>query len=100
MRYTKGQRGPESTNKVSIQFLKRDGTDSNPMAKGVMNVHLKKGSRMVSLLAQGKNAAALLKAHAERGDNLTVTMRWTGREAATITGVVVNDDAQEAAAAA
>ena len=42
----------------------------------------------------------LLKAHAERGDNLTVTMRWTGREAATITGVVVNDDAQEAAAAA
>ena len=55
---------------------------------------------MVSLLAQGKNAAALLKAHAERGDNLTVTMRWTGREAATITGVVVNDDAQEAAAAA
>lgn len=100
MRYTKGKRGPESTNQVSIQFLKRDGTDNNPMAKGVMNVHLKKGNRMVSLLAQGKNAVALLEAHDKHGDNLTVTMRWTGREAATITGVFVNDDEKKTAAAA
>ena len=48
MRYTKGKKGPESTNKVTIQHLKKDGTDANPMAKGVMNVQLKKESRMVS----------------------------------------------------
>ena len=90
MAYTKGRRGPESTNPVTIQFLKKDGPDSNPMAKGVMNVRLKKGDRMVSLIAQGKNASALLAAHANDGDDLTLKMRWTGREAVTITGVISN----------
>ena len=91
MRYTKGKKGPESTNKVTIQHLKKDGTDANPMAKGVMNVQLKKESRMVSLIAQGKNAKALLEAQANDGDALTLTMRWTGREAVTVTGVVEKD---------
>ena len=99
MRYTKGKKGPESTNKVTIQHLKKDGTDANPMAKGVMNVQLKKESRMVSLIAQGKNAKALLEAQANDGDALTLTMRWTGREAVTVTGVVSNDDSQTDAAA-
>ena len=88
MRYTKGKKGPESTNAVSVQFLRSEGPDSNPMAKGVMNVHLKKGNRMVSFIAQGRNAKELLAAHAAEGDALTLTMRWTGREAVTITGVV------------
>lgn len=97
MRYTKGKRGPESTNKVSIQFLKRDGTPDNPMAKGVMNVHLQKGDRMVSLISQGKNAKALLDAYEAEGGALTLTMRWTGREAVTVTGVV-NDNVVDKAA--
>ena len=87
MRYTKGKRGPESTNDVSIQFLRHEGPDNNPMAKGIMNVHLKKGDRMVSFIAQGKNAKDLLEAHAKEGDALTLAMRWTGREAVTVTGV-------------
>lgn len=100
MRYTKGRRGPESTNSVSIQFIKKDGTDDNPMAKGIMNVHLQKGNRMVSFLAQGKNAKSLIEAHANDGDMLNVKMRWTGREAVTITGIVVNVDVKGANKAA
>lgn len=88
MRYTKGKKGPESTNTVSVQFLRNEGPSSNPMAKGLMNVHLKKGNRMVSFIAQGRNAKELLAAHAAEGDKLTLTMRWTGREAVTITGVI------------
>jgi len=91
MRYTKGKKGPESTNSVTIQYLKKDGTDANPMAKGVMNVQLKKENRMVSLIAQGKNAKALLEAQARDGDALTLTLRWTGREAVTVTGVIEKD---------
>jgi len=99
MRYTKGKRGPESTNKVRIQFLREDGTEANPMAKGIMNVELKKESRMVSLIAQARNARALLEAHSVGGEELTLTMRWTGREAVTVTGVVSNDDQASADAA-
>lgn len=91
MRYTKGKKGPESTNAVSVQFMRREGPDANPMAKGVMNVHLKKGDRMVSFIAQGRNAKELLDAQAANGDALTLKMRWTGREAVTITGVVENE---------
>lgn len=96
MRYTKGKKGPESTNAVSVQFLRKEGPDSNPMAKGVMNVHLKKGNRMVSFIAQGRNAKDLLEAHAAEGDGLTLTMRWTGREAVTVTGVVEKEIAKAA----
>jgi len=92
MKYTKGRRGPESTNVVRIEFLNPSGTPGNPMAKGVMYAHLKSEKRMVSFLAQGKNAKALMDARAQHGEVLTVTMRWTARDSVTITGIMANDD--------
>lgn len=87
MRYTKGKRGPQTTNNVIILHMKKDGIDANPIAKGLMNVVLKDSVRSVSFLAQGKNASDLLNAYEEHGDDQEVTMRWTGREAVTITSV-------------
>ena len=87
MRYTKGKRGPETTHDVAIFHLKQEGTPDKPLVKGVMSVTLKSGTRMVSLLAQGKNAKALLADHKDRGDNLRLTMRWTARESVTVTGI-------------
>lgn len=87
MKYTKGKRGPETTHDVGIVHLSSSGTPDNPIVKGVMNVTLKAGNRMVSLLAQGKNAKALLAAQAANGDGMRLTMRWTARECVTVTGV-------------
>lgn len=87
MRYTKGKRGPETTHDVSIVHLKTEGTPDNPLVKGVMSVTLKAGTRMVSLLAQGKNAKALLAEQEARGDQMRLTMRWTARESVTVTGI-------------
>lgn len=97
MQYTKGIRGPESSNKVDIQYLKVEGTPNNPMAKGTMLVHLFKGPRMVRFMAQGKNAKALIDTHRDIGATFGVTMRWTARDAVTITGVDLVDKIQKAA---
>lgn len=88
MKYTKGKRGPETTHDVSIVHLKQDGTPDNPLVKGVMSVTLKSGVRMVSLLAQGKNAKALLAEREAKGDQVRLTMRWTARDSVTVTGIV------------
>jgi len=85
--YTKGQRGPESTNTLAIQHMSRSGSEANPMVKGTGLVDLRNGKRMVAFLAQGKNARALDEAVKSTGQVQQVTMRWTGREAVTVTAV-------------
>lgn len=87
MRYTKGKKGPESTNEVDIQYINKTGTEANPMSKGVGMVTTRNGVRSVSLIAQGRNARDLENAFETKGSTLRLVMRWTGRDSVTVTGI-------------
>lgn len=92
MQYTKGKKGPESTNLAKVQHFRVDGPDNNPLIKGVLSLQLKAGPRMVSFMAQGKHAKRFIetmKKPTANNDNpeVMVTVRWTARDSVTLTGV-------------
>ncbi len=87
MIYNKGVRGPESTNDVEIRNIQKSGTDANPMIRGEAIISLSKGLRGVNILAQGKHAKAI-EAKMSIGEmSMRLKVRWTGREAVTVTGM-------------
>lgn len=87
MRYNKGQKGPESTNDVEIFYVDQKGPQNNPITTGHAAVKTKNGLRGVSILAQGKHSQALHEALDKGMNVLRLKLRWTGREAVTVTGV-------------
>ena len=78
-------------------LLKSDGLPANPMVKGIAMVTTRRGPRAVSFIAQGKNGRSLKEAPEASGNNLRLKMRWTGRDAVTITGVAEEKPADIAA---
>jgi hypothetical protein len=91
MQYTKGIRGPESTNVAKVEHHSVSGPDANPLVKGTMTMNLKKGPRLVSFMAQGKHARAFLDIVKE-SPTIVATVRWTARESVTVTGVRQRED--------
>lgn len=90
MKYNRGRCGPVSISKAKVAHFRIDGTTSNPLVKGVLDVELKSGRRMVSFMAQGRHAQDFLAANencSEKEVTVQLSMRWTARESVTIIGV-------------
>ena len=83
MKYTKGQKGPESRTRFTILSAEHSPAGGG-MAKGNAIAHLKSGGRGVRFLVQGCNYLDL-KDRLEADRELIAMARWTGREAVTFT---------------
>ena len=86
MQYTKGCKGPTSSHDTHFEGYRFEGTPENPVLKAVATLSLRSGKRTVTLMAQGRHAAALKAQLAERPTH-RLEVRWTGREAVTVTRV-------------
>lgn len=83
VRYTKGQKGPESRTRFTI-LTAISSSAGGGMARGTAIAHLRSGHRGVSFLVQGKNFKALEDRLVPENE-IEVMARWTGREAVTFT---------------
>lgn len=87
MNYTKGRAGPVSTHAIVIDHFRIEGPDQNPMLKAVATISLRTGKRSVGLIAQGQKARALRDSLAVSNE-IRAEVRWTGREAVTVTKLI------------
>lgn len=86
MQYTKGRKGPTSSHDTHFEGYRFEGTPENPILKAVATLSLRNGRRTVTLMAQGRHAAALKSQLTGKQDH-RLEVRWTGREAVTVTRV-------------
>ena len=78
MQYTKGRKGPTSSHDTHFEGYRFEGTPENPILKAVATLSLRNGRRTVTLMAQGRHAAALKSQLTGKQD---IASKYDGRAA-------------------